>query len=1165
MPSRFKGKSSVQTFDEIHQRTVRAPRVKNSRSPECPEAEDWGNDPEKVYGHLNKYISRNKATCTNSRHQQYSVSSGPKFDRKILTGSKRLWDPGFFHPLTPAGAKNMPKSIYSANSLYKQDPLPWLGAKDKSKTSKFFALAWPTVRMCRMIIAPDVVERRAQAVIENEPENTERPTGTAERPGLSAETVYPCSSSEQRPSEQHTHSGSLSASPIDNELHKLGNSAIKPDTFRPENSSATHDGKGSASSSGCEFQQRTGSALGERVLHCEDSSLAENSEIASTLEKELMDNTALENAAGNRMSENRQECSENKSENEEEHEHWDLQVQGRRQSAPVEAKGSSTHQTRLNRAYTTPVPSEATETRVSVTENLSALFLRATNIQPARVTKIACKTEVDSTLSSTLGSSMRQSFSSASENDEFMPEFDENEKYVEFSLLEQDVLHKYFDIHDLNNSGGLGPVELAKAIDDMHRKPAPGSTDATMFDRLHEHIDHNHDGELDFQEFLEFLATFYVGVYHRIFKARSNKHGHVHLDFLSPMLHELGSIGFSVEYVHLDHIMQMAGNTLEQKFDFASFCVLMKEYRVLEFLHLQKTAGFPVERLQLLEEMFREYDGDETGTLEIKEIAHLFQKVFRPIDDAEAFVQIFAQIDRDRTASLDFHEFLRLISVWNKHLARTSQEDETTKSESPLDELAETEEFQKQGQGSSQETQTSQAAKLKKHVDELQQWDPLNKKHSVFENEAEKKRWEALYSRAWIEEAEAGVLAQQWGIPLDEVQALRESFEFCDFDGSGILDEGELKILLPSAGLLMNTGCQQRIFTQSLSDFKQKGRDLDFKNIVALIGKYHENLAREVVKIFGDEERKAFPMDQVIMALYQIGEFLTQNQVKSLLGQTGIAQDAEYIDEAQFRHILDQRRRSNLLKWTETYGFDEKELQRFRLVFANHECPEVEYQGTIKLSSVKIFAQQLGFIDKMGLKSERKADKNLILETLTRLDLDNTGRLKFSECLLLLRHLYNRRLHLIKQKENEVIESRRLDPDTVRVFREVFISCAPPEERDPSGTNAFVSEAGIRRLLTIQFRIVTTEKQRLKLDQALHDVYQEHTSDSSRPPSANSSHPTESGAHDQRKGARKSNSSAFGKYTCPTGKNLVSQELTYRFNFAEFLLILGKLDECGAF
>lgn len=174
---------------------------------------------------------------------------------------------------------------------------------------------------------------------------------------------------------------------------------------------------------------------------------------------------------------------------------------------------------------------------------------------------------------------------------------------------------------------------------------------------------------------------------------------------------------------------------------------------------------------------------------------------------------------------------------------------------------------------------------------------------------------------------------------------------------------------------------------------------------------------------------------------------------------------------------------------------------------------------------------------------------------------------------MLLRHLENRRLQAEKAHEEEVITARKLDPDSVRMFRNVFISCAPPnEDSGPNGCKAKVDSAGIRRLLSIKFRIVRTEKQKAQLDRAMQCVKQD---DHSRPPSRTSSRPSSARNASNSRGTTNQavsdrNTTARDTVASRTTlkqpeKPMVHEEEEHHFNFAQFLEILGMLDDSGSF
>merc|ERR1719487_1134515 len=75
-----------------------------------------------------------------------------------------------------------------------------------------------------------------------------------------------------------------------------------------------------------------------------------------------------------------------------------------------------------------------------------------------------------------------------------------------------------------------------------------------------------------------------------------------------------------------------------------------------------------------------------------------------------------------------------------------------------------------------------------------------------------------IINNALVEEVEVGTLAIQWEISTEEMQALRESFEFCDVDGSGSIDQRELISVLKNLGFQPNTNFQRNVFEACLSE-----------------------------------------------------------------------------------------------------------------------------------------------------------------------------------------------------------------------------------------------------------------------------------------------------------------------------------------------------------
>ena len=57
-----------------------------------------------------------------------------------------------------------------------------------------------------------------------------------------------------------------------------------------------------------------------------------------------------------------------------------------------------------------------------------------------------------------------------------------------------------------------------------------------------------------------------------------------------------------------------------------------------------------------------------------------------------------------------------------------------------------------------------------------------------------------LRAKAVEQDVEDGILCMQNDITIQEVQLLRESFSFCDADGSGFIDREELSTILRNLG-----------------------------------------------------------------------------------------------------------------------------------------------------------------------------------------------------------------------------------------------------------------------------------------------------------------------------------------------------------------------------
>ena len=103
-----------------------------------------------------------------------------------------------------------------------------------------------------------------------------------------------------------------------------------------------------------------------------------------------------------------------------------------------------------------------------------------------------------------------------------------------------------------------------------------------------------------------------------------------------------------------------------------------------------------------------------------------------------------------------------------------------------------------------------------------------------------------LRTQALENDIENGILSKQFSLSIEEVWTLRESFEYCDVDGSGYIDHEELNITLflgTAQVVLMQIICECPVaqFTAVLPTFHAIVKSLHFAKkgymIVSLVGR----------------------------------------------------------------------------------------------------------------------------------------------------------------------------------------------------------------------------------------------------------------------------------------------------------------------------------------
>eukprot|EP00746_Dinoflagellata_sp_MGD_P165881 gnl/MRDRNA2_/MRDRNA2_95419_c0_seq1.p1 gnl/MRDRNA2_/MRDRNA2_95419_c0~~gnl/MRDRNA2_/MRDRNA2_95419_c0_seq1.p1 ORF type:complete len:851 (+),score=179.76 gnl/MRDRNA2_/MRDRNA2_95419_c0_seq1:135-2687(+) len=621
----------------------------------------------------------------------------------------------------------------------------------------------------------------------------------------------------------------------------------------------------------------------------------------------------------------------------------------------------------------------------------------------------------------------------------------ESEAGLTFSPLEVNVLNRYFTLRDMDDSCSLSFDELMLVIDDLGRMPSKNSEYWPLLMKLRHEYDNDGNGELDFQEFVTFVAAYYKSVYYYIFKKHDTEGDEVvNLQELGAMLNDLNNAGFVAHGENLGKLLRLVDSDCNDLLDFNEFCELMKHYRILEFGQLQKNAGFSAEELAMYTSAFNSSDKDMSGTIDIKEVTALFQDMGKPIHDIDRFVALFSRLDVDRSACLDFEEFVRLLKVWDKERMRSVTMDSC-------------------GGGI---TKGSSHKKRTLRISEVVQRD----------TDASEDKYEQIILTSFLEreavgtDVEDGVMAAQWDVPLWEVRALRESFEYSDADGSGEIDaHDELAKILECAGIDITTGMQQKILEQWKSSVAARGDKLDFYGVIKFYSQYASLLTRGIFDSMGCAGG-TMTLVQIITALYQVGKYLTKQQVLDILQEVGTS-STEHLDEATFQKLLKNHQKMTLQAWISRCGFSEAEIENFNKVFME----QTAWKGHLPLDR----ATEVLKILEYRLSSD--AERNSVMSALTRVDRAGTGFLELRDVMLLIRHLENHRLGERRLEEAKASEAIGLDPESTCAFRRMFRRYS----EDHMSQNPEVPKKMIKHLLINDMDVAATHEQRDELDRLL--------------------------------------------------------------------------------
>lgn len=481
--------------------------------------------------------------------------------------------------------------------------------------------------------------------------------------------------------------------------------------------------------------------------------------------------------------------------------------------------------------------------------------------------------------------------------------------------------------------------------------------------------------------------------------------------------------------------------------DWQEFCVSMCNYRKLEYDLLKMSAGFSSIESGYLQHIFESADEDKGGELSMEEMLELLEICFKEnqVDkkaEIKKISQLFSRMDKDKSKSLDQLEFIRLIRVWNT------------------------------GRGEKQEI--LKVFKEASQVDESLNEKALRKKMGV-SGADEPKASVQLRAFTVQQDVQDGLLADEHHMTLEEVRTLRESFEFCDSDGNGLIDREELPFILKILGCVPLTGQQQRAHMRTLEreEFRE---DFNFEALLSFLVMYLKACVEEALQGIKtdnpDKEQEGVPMQRLMQALYQVGQYLKKDDAQALLETVGGNQESEVVDQITFLKMLEADRSSRLFEWRKTCGFSKSQLLAIEQAFSKHSGGD---GGSITNHESAV----LSILQVLNLAPSPQ-EHDTLMHGLLRVDREGKGTITFHDFLLLVRLLENQRLHARTLEEKQRARAAGLDADAVRQFRKVFDDC----KRD----DCTKADIDLTRALLADLQVVRTHKEKMHLKEAIEAV-----------------------------------------------------------------------------
>lgn len=331
---------------------------------------------------------------------------------------------------------------------------------------------------------------------------------------------------------------------------------------------------------------------------------------------------------------------------------------------------------------------------------------------------------------------------------------------------------------------------------------------------------------------------------------------------------------------------------------------------------------------------------------------------------------------------------------------------------------------------------------------------------------------EQLRKLAVQSQMEIAVLANTWDLPDQEINCLRDCFEFSDADGSGQVNGEELKTVLKSLGCTPMTASQKKAFAKIVEKREFVG-DLEFPALVKFLVQYYEACAEEVLTSMQKEgeESGGVPVDMLVRAFYQVGQYMNKTQAMTMLESVGGDTESKVVNKQTFCKMVGLDRGEKAQAWRQKCGYSENQCKAIKHAFTS-QCNEGE--NTMERDGHVLEALKLLNLSPAPEKLEG------LLCALIRLDRAGEGRMTFEDFLMLVRHLDNQKNFARSQEEQQVARTAGIDADSALMLRQVF------NDYDPNVSG----KIGVYRLckLLLDTGTVKNTRNRNKMQEIIADV-----------------------------------------------------------------------------